>query len=66
MTHTQPTWITNDPTVAEKLRAADKAFAEAGQAAQGLPLAEKLAAFNTARVAKLAAYRSAIATRSES
>ena len=51
-----PTWLTNDPQAATRLRAADDAFAAARQAASKLPLAEKITALREAEKARVAAY----------
>lgn len=49
-------WLTNDPEVAHRLRAADAAHEAARAAARHLPLAEKIAAYRQAREAREAAY----------
>lgn len=53
---TNPTWITNIPSVAKKLRAADRAYEAARAAAINLPLAEKVHAYQMAREARALAY----------
>lgn len=49
-------WITNSPDDAEKLKAADAAWQAARNAAQHLPLAEKVAAYRKAKTDRQAAY----------
>lgn len=50
------TWITNIPSVAKKLCAADRAYAAARAAAIDLPLAEKVYAYQRAKDARALAY----------
>ena len=54
-----PTWITNSPAIAKKLRAADAAYAKAREAAKALPLAEKIIAYRKATNDLQAAYKKA-------
>jgi hypothetical protein len=52
-------WLTNDPIVAQKLRAADRAWMKAKAQAANLTLAEKVKALERAKAARIAAYREA-------
>lgn len=49
-------WLTNDPETAEKLRAADRRYKHARDAAMALPLADKIEAYRAAKVRKDADY----------
>jgi hypothetical protein len=42
-------WVTNDPTAAEKMTAADRAYENAKAAATNLPLGAKVDALRVAR-----------------
>ena len=52
-------WITNNASAAKALRNADKAHEAARQAAQNIPLADKINAYRAAKAAWLAAYDAA-------
>lgn len=47
-------WLTNDPTAARRLRAADRRHDAARKAAAHLPLADKVAAYRVAKLARRA------------
>jgi hypothetical protein len=51
-----PEWITNSPTIAAALRAADDELTRAREAARGLSLAEKIEALRSAKAAHRKAY----------
>lgn len=52
-------WLTNDPEVARRLNAADRAYNTARDNAAALPLAAKIEALRAAKTARIAAYRAA-------
>ena len=49
-------WITNNPQIAEKLRAADRRYELAKVRAQGLTLGAKIEAYRAAKEARQAEY----------
>ena len=51
------TWVTNSSEAARKLRAIDRAYAAARDAAANLPLAQKIEAYRKAKTDRENAYR---------
>lgn len=55
-------WITNDPEMAKKLRAADNRYERAKMMASWLPLEEKIRAYREAKVARHIEYDECVRT----